>query len=225
MKRLKNSEEADTSTRKNWYADRYQTAVVQRNILAAVTLVSLLGALATSFGIAQMTPLKSVEPYIIQVEEKTGITRVIDPLTDKDITANDMLKSYFLIKYVKAREGYNVLQLQDDFNLVRLMSDIAVYNDFKKQMNQSNPESPINRLQRIGKRTVKVKSAQFLKSDTAQIRIMITEEMPNQSKTMHMAAMITFEFAKLELSAEDRYINPLGFRVTGYRLDEEIINR
>jgi type IV secretion system protein VirB8 len=92
--------------KKNWYNDRYQFVVVQRNILALVTLLSLLCSIAATFSISQLVPLKSVEPFVIQVDQKSGITQVVDPLKTRELTANESINQYFMVQYIRARESF-----------------------------------------------------------------------------------------------------------------------
>lgn len=211
---------------KNWYSDRYQYVAVQRNILAVISLLSLGGVLGSIAIIGYLTPLKSVEPFVIQVEEKTGITQVVNPLTASEISANEALKSYFVLNYIKARENYDIEYLQRNYELVRLMSSPEEWGTFFMSMQANNPESPINKYGRHTIRTIKVKSISYLDPNTAQVRLLITEDGKNRgTKQLHMISLIRFEFANLELTIEERYTNPLGFRVISYRIDEEIINR
>src|SRR4051812_3531186 len=92
---------------KNWYKDRYQYVLVQRKILTAITLLSLVCTLATVIVISQLTPLKSVEPFVIQIDQKSGITQTVDPLTATELTTNEAVNNFFLVQYIRSRESYN----------------------------------------------------------------------------------------------------------------------
>lgn len=228
LKKNKSSkEQSELQETKNWYADRFQYVIVQRNILAFITFLSLAGIVLTTAVLAWMMPLKTIEPFVIQVEEKTGITQLIDPMEIKDLNANKALKSYFVAKYIKARESYDMSRLQESFELVRLMSTKQVHDQFKYIYSPTNPENPVNLLQHQGTRKVKIKSLTFLEPMTAQVRLLVTEYERDQTPTKqwHKIALVKFEFVKLNLQYEERYINPLGFRVTYYSIDEEVVQQ
>lgn len=208
----------------NWYRDRYQHVVVQRKMLAFITLAALLCTLASVFIIAWMIPLKSIEPYVIQVDQKTGITQTVNPLTAKELTVNEAVNNYFIVQYIRAREGYNATELMHNYNLVRLLSeDRKVYREFMTVADPNNKDSNIARLGTAGTRVIKVKSITYLQPQVAQVRLMITEKGDRIPTTdLHRIVTIAFEYVKMNLSTEDRYLNPLGFRVTDYMINEDI---
>ncbi len=213
-----------TKDSRNWYRDRYQSVLLQRRLLSGLCVLSLLATMISVLAIAQLTPQKSVEPFVIQVDAKTGITQVVDPLTVQQITGVEAVNNFFIVQYIRAREGYNVRDISRNYSTVRVMSESgAVYPQFVSSANPSNPNSNAARMGSNGTRTVRFRSITYLKPDMAQARLLI-EETPAKGETVqyYKIATISFEYAKLELTPEERYINPLGFRVKEYRLDEEI---
>lgn len=211
----------------NWYKDRYQRVLVQRKLLTAITLFSLFCTLVTVIVISQLTPLKTVDPFVIQVDQKSGITQVVDPTTVQELTGSESINNYFIVQYIRAREGYHISDLAYNYNLVRLMSESAtVYPEFVGQESPNNPQSNAARLGSTGTRTVKFESITYLKPQLAQVRLLIEEKSDNLGYTQqHMIATIGFQYIKMNLTTEERYINPLGFRVTSYRLDEEALTK
>ncbi|MDE3017340.1 MAG: hypothetical protein KGI29_10570 [Pseudomonadota bacterium] len=209
----------------NWYNDRYQRVLVQRKLLTAVTLLSLVCTLVTVVVISQLAPLKTVEPFVIQVDQRSGITQVVDPTTVKDLTASEAINNFFIVQYVRARESYHISDLAYNYNLVRVMSESGtVYPAFVAQANPNNPQSNAARLGSTGTRSVKFESITYLKPQLAQVRLLIEEKSDNSGYTQqHMIATIEFQYIKMNLTTEERYINPLGFRIIGYRLDEETL--
>lgn len=211
--------------KKNWYADRYQTVVVQRNFLALITIASLAGIIFSVLSVVKITTSKTIEPFVIEIEDKTGITNVIRPLQQEKYAYDETLRRYFLTEYITKRETYNYGTFEYNFfTVVRLLSNTSVYNTFRQNVYASNPDSPV----RLGQtqRTIKLKSITFLQQVpgqvgfTAQIRFKSED---NGANTKHKVATINFEFADLALTEEERAINPLGFQVIGYRVDDEII--
>jgi type IV secretion system protein VirB8 len=211
----------------NWYKDRYQYVVVQRKLLAMVTVLSLLCTLVTVLVIAYLTPLKTVEPFVIQVDQKSGITQTVDPLTVKELTANEAVNNYFIVQYIRARESYNIHDLARAYGIVRVMSEAGrVYQEFLRTADPNNPRSNAARLGGTGSRSIKFKSISYLNPQLVQARILVEEK--NESagiNQQHKIVLVAFEYIKLNLTAEERYINPLGFRVTDYRIDEDSLPR
>lgn len=217
----------DAVENKNWYKDRYQYVLVQRKILAVITVVSLVCTLATVMVIANLTPLKTVEPFVIQVDQRTGITQTVDPLSVKDITANEAVNNFFLVQYIRSRENYSTHDVTKNYDVVRIMSEPGkVYPDFVLEADPNNPSSNAARMGATGVRTVKFKSITYLNPQLAQVRVLIEEKGSAASYSQqHKIILIAFEYIKMSLTTEDRYVNPLGFRVIDYRIDEDVLQK
>ena len=219
--------------KKNWYNDRYQFVVVQRNIFAVITLLSLLCSIAATFSISQLAPLKSVEPFVIQVDQKSGVTQVVDPLKSREITANEAINNYFIVQYVRARESYvgSLERNYYNYNLVRVFSGSLEFRNYQQSIIVSNPQSPAARLGTGGDREVRIGSINYLdkrslgNGEEARrylVKAQITEKSTEGgNKVMQKLILIEFKYAELDLTAEERYLNPIGFRVLSYRVDDD----
>jgi type IV secretion system protein VirB8 len=228
-----NKKDESKGDKKNWYNDRYQFVVIQRNILALITLLALLCSIAATFSISQLVPLKSVEPFVIQVDQKSGITQVVDPLKAKELTANESINQYFMAQYVRARETFLGTPERNylNYNLVRVLSEPTVFTKYQHDIILSNPDSPGARLGTAGVREVRISSIKFLDKHSlpngAEARRYLIKatvhEGTSGSLPKHMSKLILMEFkyTELELSIEDRYLNPIGFRVLSYRIDDD----
>ena len=80
--------------------------------------VALLIAIISVIAVCLLTPLKSVEPYVIRVDNTTGMVDIITSVNKAEFTGNEALDKYFATTYVKAREGYYYDILQSDYELV-----------------------------------------------------------------------------------------------------------
>ena len=222
--------------KKNWYNDRYQFVLVQRNILALITLLALICSIAATFSISQLVPLKSVEPFVIQVDQKSGVTQVVDPLKARELTANESVNNYFMVQYVRARESYLGSPERNyyNYNLVRVLSDPQVFSKYQHEIILSNPDSPGSRLGSNGAREVHVSNIKFLDRRELPnnggelrrylIRTLVVEKSGGSlPKNMQKLVLMEFKYSELELSIEDRYLNPIGFRVLSYRIDDDNI--
>lgn len=214
------------SGQKNWYADRYQAMLVQRNILAFVTVVALVATLISSLSVSLLTPLKAVQPFVIQVDEKTGLTETVKPLSDKEISTNDALARYFIVQYVRARESYDPALTVDHYGIVRLMTDSSIFEAYKKQVSSNNPDSPVNRFGTLNRRVISVRSVTITGKGTAQLRIRATIEGELATlypKPIDYVVWVGYEFASMQLTDDQKQINPVGFRVVSYSVDQEIV--
>ena len=102
----------------NWYSDKYQSLLVWRNWLVLITLFSLAAVLAMTFSQQAMLPLKTVKPFVIQIDEKTGLTQLVTNEVAQDYNANQELLKYFAMNYIFARENYNYLLVEEMYKKV-----------------------------------------------------------------------------------------------------------
>lgn len=218
---------------KNWYKDKYEYVRQQRDVLAAITLISLLFSAGAVFTVMWLTPYKSVEPFVIQIDEKTGIVQRVDPVTRTEFTSNEAVDRFFIAQYVRARETYIRSVFRYNYDIVRVMSDRFVFNLYNQNVSERNPESPASILKSDGIRTVKFKNIAFIKTETegervekvAQARVVLTDVSRKFPAPIdyHSIVTITFQYANINLNEEERYWNPLGFLVTNYAIEREVV--
>lgn len=218
---------------KDWYRDKHQYVLVQRNILALITLVALGVALISVFAIMQLTPQKTVEPFVVKIDEKTGMVQEVRQASKSEFMANEVVDNYFVVKYVRSRETYDLADLRDSARTVGLMSDPTVYGSYRRHISPNNPDSPAAILKNTGQRVVKFKSISYLnnasggtanpRAKTVQVRITLQDTMPQvrQPIEYHRVITLQFEYADLGLEEQERHTNPLGFLVTSYRSDRD----
>jgi type IV secretion system protein VirB8 len=236
---LKRSQQDVSDGSKHWYQDKYQHVLTQRNLLAIIAMISLFAAAMAVLAVMFLAPLKSVEPYLLQIDETTGITQRVIPLTKKEYAASSAVDRYFTALYIRMREGYNFNMLRYNYNVVRLMSDPRVFFRFRNQADIKNEESPAFRLKTFGMRDVRVRSMIYIKapadkskakkasgpsrSKMIQARITTTESSPNTNDIVEQwVVYITFEYADLSLNQEEQLLNPLGYVVTSYQIEREV---
>ena len=221
---------------KHWYQDKYQHVLTQRNMLALIALVSLFAAAVSALAVMRLAPLKSVDPYLIQIDEKTGITQRIQPLTRGDYAADQAVDRYFTSTYLRLREGYNINILRYNYNVIRLMSTADIFRHFRQIADPSNDDSLAKRLGTYGQRDVKIRSMVYVTNPTdrkskeavtgakiIQARITTTESVPNQpDKVSLWLVTVTFQYADLSLNQDEQLLNPLGYTVTSYQIQPEI---
>ncbi len=210
---------------KSWFQDKYQFVLVQRNFLAIVTIVSLLGSVVAGYSVLKLTPLKTVEPFIIQIEERSGITQMVEPVDREKIGGKEALDNYFLWYYVRARETYHPSDQRRNWEITRVMSSAEVFELFLEDTSPSNAKSARSVLGSLGTRAISDPTFVYLddpERNVVQVRFVVEENF-RQSKTRYpKIATIEYDFFDLELSREQRLLNPLGFQVTNYRLDDEV---
>ena len=200
---------------KSWYSNRYQIVTAQRNILLLLAIMLMVAMTASTIFVKFVVSSKSLEPYVIEIEEKSGIPTIIDQMTSQTLTADESIKKYFINQFIQSAVAYNPKTYKKDVEKVRLLSTQKIYSDFRKRINHK-------RLGTESKIDFRIKSIKFPDPSTAQIRILknthSTSDKTSKNEIIHM----NFYFTNLVLTSEERLINPLGFQVTNFSITEEI---
>jgi len=208
----------------NWYQDRYNIVVVQRNFFSLIVLGCIVVMFAGMIYINEISQNKSIEPFIVEIEEKTGIPTVVDQVSIKQYMADEVIQEYFIYTYIRARQGYDYRTYVYDYHrVVRLLSSTVVYGPFRTEVSTRNENSPVNVFARNVRLVPKIKSIQDI-DGAKQIRLLVKQMRGNVvAKEEHKIVYLKYEFANLNISLEDRLINPLGFRVIEYRVDQDFV--
>ena len=188
-----------------------------RVAFAALGLVGVMGA-----ALLALLPLRRVEPFVVRVDNATGAVDLVSMLKNAKETYGEAVDKYFLNKYVLAREGYDYATVQVTYDTAVLLSSPDVQHEFLALYEGPKARDKVlaDRVQLV----VRVRSITPGK-DTAVVRFVrtrrTTDGAPEGEESM--VATIGFQYVALPMREEDRLVNPLGFQVTAYRVDPEVV--
>lgn len=212
----------ETNVRKvrNWYEERYETITVQRNLLFVILLILLCLSVVSIGVVAYVINTKRFDPFVIQIDDTTGIAKIVNPLTSNVLSGNEALAKYFIKKYIVARESYNPVDFETLARKnVRLLSTGAVYWGYRGYL-RNEEVNPAIRYGQKNTTYLQVKSWSRL-ADNKYIMRFSVHETAQKKKTFNKIAVVEFEYVPMELTEQERDINPVGFQVTGYRVDDD----
>jgi type IV secretion system protein VirB8 len=185
-------------------------------------------ALMAVTAVVLLTPLKEIEPYLMRVDNTDGSVSILRPLQDAQaISYGELLDKYFARKFIIARNSYEWETIQDNYDLVNLMSGGVVFSSFNNYIKADN--SPVKTFGDNKRIKVVIQDVTFLPSSSidrtlAQVRFsrdIINNEgvtVPGFEPTFWNAT-ITFDYRKKINTADERKLNPLGFQITSYTED------
>ena len=198
----------------------HKSAKIAWRICGACLLITGLSVGA----VAGLTPLKETRPYVVKVDNNTGLTDIVTVMKTKEQTYGEVIDKHWLNQYIQMRESYDWVTIQDSYDATMLFSSPEVQAAFAKIYND-NPQAPHKILKNQYKVVAKVKAITFI-GNTAQIRfekrmIPVTGDLSKEIPVQNMIATVGYEYARQPMSEEARRINPLGFQVKSYRVDPE----
>lgn len=210
---------------RRWDEDRLASALRSRRLAWIAAGVAGGLAVAAVGAVALLTPLKTVEPFVVRVDEATGAVDVMRGLSAEEgpVPYEEAVSKYFLAQYVRSREGYLDPAAEDAFRLVALLSAPSEQRRWADLYRGSNPESPQNLYGPDGEAIVAVRAISFIGEDVANVRFRRTLRQAQQTLETDWIATIAFAYTRAPMNEADRLRNPLGFQVLSYRADPEVV--
>lgn len=205
---------------RNWYEERYDNITVQRNLLFLLLLILLCLSIISIGVVAYVINTKRFDPFVIQIDDTTGIAKVVNPLSSSILSGNEALAQYFIKKYIIARETYNPVDFSTEAKrIVRLLSSNSIYWDYRGYLKNEAVDPTIKYGQKNTTYLV-VKSWSKLADKKYIMRFSINET-AGAMKVFNKIAVVEFQYLPMELTESDKDVNPVGFQVTGYRMDDD----
>ncbi len=209
---------------KSWNADRLRTAERSRRLAWGVAAFAGLVATVAVGAVAALAPLKTVEPFVVRVDRTTGAVDVMSALTsEKPLSYDEAVTKHFLAQYVRAREGWLAPAAEANFRQVSIMSTPAEQQRWGDYFRPANPTSPQVVYGPAGEAQVDVRAISFVSEGVANVRFHRTVRMSQQVTESDWIATLAFTYTKAPMAEADRWRNPLGFQVTSYRADPEVV--
>jgi type IV secretion system protein VirB8 len=186
-------------------------------------------AVASTLSIAMLMPLKQVEPFVIRVDNSTGIVDVV-PVYAGGAAPGEAVTRYFLTHYLTVCERFNFATAESDYEECGAFHSAQRNQIWYALWAATNPASPLN-VHRDGSTVqVQVTSVSFFTrasglSDLAQVRYVKTLRQGGGSgeKYSHWFATIEYAYADPAKEPKTRRWNPLGFKIIDFKSEPEVL--
>lgn len=209
---------------KSWNADRLRAAERSRRLAWGVAAFAGLLATAAVGAVAALSPLKTVEPFVVRVDRATGAVDVMTALkTERPLTYDEAVTKHFLAQYVRAREGWLAPAAEANFRQVSIMSTPAEQQRWADAFRPANPQSPQVLYGAAAEALVAIRAVSFVSDGVANVRFHRTVRRGPQVDESDWIATVAFTYTKAPMAEADRLRNPLGFQVASYRADPEVV--
>ncbi|HYI40650.1 MAG TPA: VirB8/TrbF family protein [Allosphingosinicella sp.] len=206
-----------------WNRDRLEALHKSQRTAWWVAIGAATIAVLEAGALILLTPLKTVEPYTLLVDRTTGYVQALKPLEADKVAPDAALTQSFLVQYVIARESFDIDMVTANYNKVALWSAEQARSGYLNSVQVSNPQSPLVIYPRSTVVETRVKSVSPLGRNVALVRFdTIRSDAGGQVQPPRSwVAVIRYRYTGEPMKLEDRFVNPLGFRVVRYRVDPE----
>ncbi len=171
-----------------------------------------------------MQPLKRVEGFVLRVDNATGAVDLVTTLRDGQTSYGEVVDRYFLNKYVLNRESYEYETIQTAYDTTLLLSSEIVQREYAALF--QGPGARDKALSNRARIAVRVRSiTPGSTANTALVRFTtrLLRENGQPAAEQSLVATIGFRYVGAPMHEQDRLVNPLGFQVTNYRVDPEVV--
>jgi type IV secretion system protein VirB8 len=213
---------------RNWDFDRVQ----QFRRVARLACISAGAGWVIASGLAaalvMLTPLKSVQPFVVRVDNSSGIVDVV-PTYVGETRFDEAVTRYLLTRYVRVCEGYVPASAESDYEECGAFHTPERNQEWYALWNPANPASPLNRYKDGTTLRVRVTSVGFFKrasgiEDLAQVRYVTIKRSGGTGgeQLAHFIATVQFTYGAPSKNPTTRQWNPLGMRITSFRREAEV---
>ena len=213
---------------RDWDTDWRERLLASERKAWWVAGVACLLALILGVGLACLAPFKTTVPYVFAIDRATGNVELVSAADDRTVLGyQELLDKHWTQKYVIARESYYYRLLQADYDQVLAMSTDEIGRDYANLYEGANArdkqlgtgiEWRVNVLSVTVHRDAIGQKATVRFEKTAKRTDAHTFEAPQ-----YFIATVAFEYHQSMRGQEKDLIqNPLGYKVTSYRVDAEI---
>lgn len=213
---------------RDWEADRQARLEMSERRAWTIAGGAGLIAIAAVIGIASLAPFKRVVPYVFAIDKASGNVELVSAADDRALVGyQELLDKHWAQKYVVVRESYFYRLLQADYDTTLALSADNVGRDYAKLF-----EGPNARDKTYGaalEMRVNVLSVTLSQDDVSSKAVVRFERIPRRVEAemadppQYFVATLSYEYKPTMTGKEKDLIqNPLGYRVTSYRLVSEI---
>jgi len=213
----------------SWDADRAALQQHRAEVAWRVAAAGWITTLALSGALIGLMPLKHVEPFVIRVDNTTGVTDVVPVYAGKSEIAETVTR-YLLTHYVTVCERFNFATAESDYEECGAFHNTQRNQAWYAAWNPSNPASPLNQYKDGTLVRAQVTSVSFFTRtngvrDLAQVRYLKAKRLAggNDEQVTHWIATVQYVYGDPSSDPKTRRWNPLGLKITDFKPEPEAL--
>ena len=213
----------------SWDADRVRQARRTTRLALGVAAAGWVAVLALSLALMVLMPLKHVEPFVIRVDNSTGIVDVV-PIYSGSAGMAETVTRYLLTHYVTVCERFNFSTAESDYEECGAFHTAQRNQAWYALWNPNNPASPLNTFKDGSSIRAQVTSVSFFKrasgvGDLAQVRYLKAKRAAGGAteEITYWIATVQYAYADPSTDPKVRRWNPLGFKIIDFKPEPEVL--
>jgi type IV secretion system protein VirB8 len=213
----------------SWDADRVRQGRRTVRLALGVAGAGWLAVLFLCAALVFLMPLKRVEPFVVRVDNATGIVDVV-PVYAGRSGVPEAVTRYLLTHYVTVCERFNFSTAESDYEECGAFHSAQRNQAWYALWNPTNPSSPLNVYKDGTTVRAQVTSVSFFKrssgvQDLAQVRYVKAKRSAGSAveEATHWIATLQYAYADPSTDPKVRGWNPLGFKIVDFKPEPEVL--
>jgi type IV secretion system protein VirB8 len=214
----------------SWDADRAAGFRAAARTAWRVAAAACLCAVACALSLALLMPLKRVDPFVVRVDNSTGVVDVV-PVYAGEAPPDELVTRYFLAHYVSVCERFNFSTAESDYEECGAFHSAQRNQAWYALWSPTNSVSPLNVHKDGSSLRIQVSAVSFFARasglhDLAQVRYLkaLRQSGGTDEKITHWIATIQYAYATPAKDPKIRRWNPLGFKVIEFNSEPETVD-
>lgn len=211
----------------SWDADRAALQARSARLAWRIAVGACVLTALSTLALVLLLPLKRVDPFVIRVDNATGIVDVVPALVGS-AEASEVVTRYFLSHYVTVCERFTFATAESDYEECAAFHAAARNQAWASSWDRANPLSPLNTNKDGSAVRAQVSAVSFFErstgaEDLAQVRYTKTRRSAANAndQVTHWIATIQYVYGEPSKDPKVRRWNPLGFKILDFRSEPE----
>lgn len=212
----------------SWDADRAALTARSNRVAWRIAAGACGLTVILALALLALMPLKRVEPFVIRVDNTTGIVDVV-PVFAGGVDMPETVTRYFLSHYVTVCERFNFSTAESDYEECASFNAPARNQVWYTLWDRGNPLSPLTVHKDGSTIRAEVSAVTFFArgsgvQDLAQVRYTKSLRRSGNAsdQVTHWIATIQYAYSEPAHDPRARRWNPLGFKVIDFKSEPEV---
>ncbi|MET0658106.1 MAG: type IV secretion system protein [Steroidobacteraceae bacterium] len=213
----------------SWDADRAALSFRSMRLAWRVAIGACVLAAMAILALVMLMPLKRVDPFVIRVDNATGIVDVVPTLVGR-ADMSEVVTRYFLTHYVTVCERFSFATAESDYEECGAFHAAARNQAWLALWDRANPASPLNAFKDGSSVRAQVSAVSFFErgngvADLAQVRYTKARRASSSAndQVTHWIATVQYVYGEPSKDPLARRWNPLGFKIVDFRSEPETL--
>lgn len=213
----------------SWDADRAAMSARSARVAWRIAIGACALTVIAILALMLLMPLKRVEPFVIRVDNATGIVDVVPAFVGR-AEMSETITRYLLMHYVTVCERFTFATAESDYEECAAFHASARNQAWVALWDRANPASPLNAYKDGSAVRAQVRAVSFFNrasrvEDLAQVRYTKTRRSSASAndQVTHWIATIQYVYGEPSKDPGMRRWNPLGFKIIEFRSEPEVL--